>query len=120
MARVTPIARRLRREETDAEKALWFRLRGRKAGGLKFRRQFPIVGRIADFACVEARLVVELEGAIHQVPEVQERDLERSQAIAADGWLILRFTNRRVLTDIETVIKAICWEARCRGVEVRG
>jgi very-short-patch-repair endonuclease len=117
---MTPIARGLRREETDAEKALWARLRGRKAAGLKFRRQFPIVGRVADFACVEARLVLELDGAIHDLPDVQERDLRRSEAIEADGWLILRFTNRQVLGNPETVIKAICWEARCRGVEVRG
>jgi very-short-patch-repair endonuclease len=114
-SRMTPIARRLRREQTSAEKALWERLRDRKVRGLKFRRQFPIVGRVADFACLEARLAVELDGVIHESPEAQEADDERATAIEAGGWRIIRFTNRQVIDDIERVILAISWEARCRG-----
>ena len=56
------IARRLRRDMTDAERELWSRLRDRQMRGLKFRRQMPIEGFVADFACVEARLVIEVDG----------------------------------------------------------
>ncbi|MEJ7747496.1 MAG: DUF559 domain-containing protein, partial [Luteimonas sp.] len=55
-------ARALRNASTDAERHLWQQLRGRRLAGLKFRRQFPIAGYIADFACVEARLVIEVDG----------------------------------------------------------
>ena len=62
MSRI-PIARRLRRDMTDAERKLWPRLRNRQLRGLKFRRQMPIGGFIADFACVEAGLVIEVDGS---------------------------------------------------------
>jgi BirA family biotin operon repressor/biotin-[acetyl-CoA-carboxylase] ligase len=62
--RLTPIARRLRRDMTDAEILLWSRLRGQQLGA-KFTKQFPIGNAVADFACRSARLVVEIDGGQH-------------------------------------------------------
>ena len=77
MARLTGYARRLRHDHTDAERRLWHRLRGRQCGGVKFRRQHPIPPFITDFCCVEARLVVELDGSQHAA--MPEGDLRRTQ-----------------------------------------
>ena len=67
MAR-TDLARRLRREQTPAEQKLWARLRNRRLAGRKFRRQMPLGKFVADFACYDARLVVELDGGQHGAP----------------------------------------------------
>jgi very-short-patch-repair endonuclease len=59
------IAKRLRRNQTDAERVLWFQLRGRRLQGLKFKRQVPIDRYVVDFCCAEARLIIELDGGQH-------------------------------------------------------
>ena len=100
-----PIARRLRRDMTEAERKLWSRLRNRQMRGLKFRRQMPIEGFIADFACVEARLVIEVDGGQHA--EAAEADRMRSDAIESAAYLVIRFWNRDVLQNIDTVMGEI-------------
>jgi very-short-patch-repair endonuclease len=65
IGRINPHARRLRREATDAERRLWYHLRNRQLGGFKFRKQETIGSCVADFACVECRLVVEADGGQH-------------------------------------------------------
>lgn len=99
------IARRLRRDMTDAERKLWSRLRNRQVRGLKFRRQMPLEGFIADFACVEARLVVEVDGGQHA--DAMEADQLRSDAIEGAGYLVIRFWNAEVLKNIDGVIDEI-------------
>jgi very-short-patch-repair endonuclease len=94
----------MRSRPIDVEEALWWRLRGRKLGGLKFRRQHPIAGFIADFVCVEARLVVELDGKQHQGAV---RDLRRSEELFDRGFKVIRFDNERVRIDIDEVCSAI-------------
>ena len=84
---------------------LWQRLRGRKLGGLKFRRQHPIEPFIVDFACIEKHLVVELDGEYHD--HVYERDQSRQQRLEAAGWKVVRFSNADVLGDVESVAIAI-------------
>jgi very-short-patch-repair endonuclease len=84
-------ARRLRQHGTSAEEILWRELRGRRLDGWKFRRQVPIAGHIADFACISARLTVEVDGVQHL--EQVESDRERTARIAAAGYFELRFTN---------------------------
>ena len=98
-------ARRLRRDMTDAEQKLWSRLRNRQLRSMKFRRQLVIENFIADFVCVEARLVVELDGSQHA--EATEADRLRSDAIETAGYLILRFWNHDVLTNIDGVLEEI-------------
>jgi very-short-patch-repair endonuclease len=90
-------ARRLRQTQTREEAYLWAILRNRKLFGHKFRRQVPIVDFIVDFACLEARLVIEVDGGIHQHPEVAARDQLREEHLAVAGYSILRLTNEQVL-----------------------
>lgn len=106
-ARIKERARRLRREATSAEKRLWEYLRDRRLAGLKFRRQHPIGNFIVDFYCHELRLVVELEGSIHDKPEQAEYDAGRFRWLEAQGYTILRFRNEEVFEDLEGVLGRI-------------
>lgn len=104
-----PAARILRGQETPAEHLLWDALRGRQLAGLKFRRQHPIGPFDADFCCPEQRLIVELDGEIHETQ--QDRDAEREDLLRAAGYHILRFTNREVLTDLSGSLTRIQFTA---------
>ncbi len=95
-ARVTQ-ARRLRRNMTVAEDMLWRCLRGRGFEGLKFRRQVLIGPYIADFACLDRRVIIELDGRPHGEPEQQEHDRRRDAWFLANGWRVLRLDNERVI-----------------------
>jgi very-short-patch-repair endonuclease len=95
----------LRKTMTPTETRLWEYLRANRLAGLKFRRQQPIDGFIADFYCHAAGLVVELDGAVHH--HTQEYDQLRDQIIAARGLLILRFPNDEVEQATETVLEKI-------------
>ena len=98
-------ARTLRRDQTDAERKLWSMLRNRQLGGRKFRRQVPIDRYFVDFACVEAKLVVELDGGQHA--DQIAYDAERTQVIEMCGWRVIRFWNHDVLRESEGVADAI-------------
>ena len=99
------LARRLRREATDAERRLWSRLRDRQVDGVKFRRQVPIATFVADFASVEAKLVIEVDGSQHA--KAVEADRLRSDALGAAGYLVLRFWNNEVLENIDGIVREI-------------
>src|ERR1044071_114198 len=105
MAPLVATARRLRRDQTDAERKLWFRLRDRRLAGLKFRRQMPIDRYVADFCCESARLIIELDGGQHADRTVS--DAERTTALEAQGYLVLRFWNNDVLRNIDGVLQTI-------------
>ena len=104
-------ARRLRREMTDAERILWLRMRGRELLGLKFRRQHPIGRYIVDFTCLDAGLVVELDGGQHAGSVADEL---RTAFLEDAGYLVLRFWNNEVLTQTDAVLAAILAAARSR------
>ena len=104
MSRV-PIARKLRRNQTDAERTLWFRLRDRRLNGLKFRRQMPIDSYVVDFCCEASRLIIELDGGQHTARS--EEDAKRTAALEAQGYLVLRFWNNDVLENINGVVESI-------------
>ncbi|HEY1751009.1 MAG TPA: endonuclease domain-containing protein [Caulobacteraceae bacterium] len=93
----THFARDLRERSTDAEWKLWAIVRNRQLGGFKFRRQVLIDRYFADFACREARLVVEIDGSQHQ--ERIEYDAQRSATLESCGWRVIRFDNGEVLTN---------------------
>ena len=97
----------LRNNMTEAEKMLWSRLSYKQTSGFKFRRQHPINQFIVDFYCHKTKLVVELDGGIHNKREVAERDEGREQMLRNYGLEILRFKNDEVLTNIESVIASI-------------
>src|SRR5580698_3305117 len=101
----TARARALRQTSTDAEHELWSMVRNRKVAGCKFRRQVPIDRYFADLACLEARLIVELDGDQHA--DRLDYDVGRTKALEVAGWTVLRFGNRRVLTNREGVVMAI-------------
>jgi very-short-patch-repair endonuclease len=103
-------ARALRRRMTDAERVLWNHLRHRSVGGIKFRRQQPIGPFVADFACWNARLVVEIDGGQH----TGDRDAERTRAMQSEGWHVIRFWNHDVLANPDGVLLAILDTARAR------
>ena len=98
------IARTLRRRSTEAEARLWTHLRARQLEGAKFRRQMPVAGYIADFACPAARLVIELDGGQHADSTA---DAQRTAAIESAGYLVLRFWNNDVLANTEGALEDI-------------
>ena len=98
-------ARELRKQLTPAEAKLWERLRSRQLGGFKFRRQQPIGAFIADFYCASSRLIVEIDGGIHNAQ--RESDRLRVQQLTERGYQLIRFTNEEVEREIETVLGKI-------------
>lgn len=98
MPRLAPreFAPKLRRDGTDAERALWFHLRDRRLRGLKFRRQHSIGPYTVDFACIEARLIVELDGGQHL--DAVSRDAARTAFLEAQGWRVIRLWDHEALT----------------------
>ncbi|MBZ0275775.1 MAG: DUF559 domain-containing protein, partial [Anaerolineae bacterium] len=101
------LARDLRQRETPAEDILWECLRDRRLAGLKFRRQHPIANTsyVVDFFCYEHKLVVELDGEIHQ--RQRSADTQRQQEIEALGLRVVRFANDAIFHDLETVLTTI-------------
>lgn len=100
-------ARKLRLKETDAEKELWKHLCNKKINGLRFRRQHPILYFIADFFCPSAKLIVEVDGGVHNIPTQFEYDRNRDYELTAYGLKVLRFTNEEVLNNVDEVIRKI-------------
>ena len=96
-------ARALRGNMTHPERALWKELRDYKHGW-RFRRQFPIPPYIVDFACIEARLIIEVDGGQHARPGdhyLRDGELQR------EGWRVLRFWNNEILTNPQGVLRTI-------------
>lgn len=98
-------AKELRQQMTPAEKALWQRLRRKQLNGLKFRRQHPLGPFIADFYCGAHRLVIEIDGGVHDAQA--ERDQARTEQFEAYGYHVIRFTNAQIEQDIEAVLAEI-------------
>ena len=99
----TKLARHLRRVMTHAEASLWHHLRNRALMGCKFRRQHPMGPYIVDFACLEKKLVVELDGSQHG----GTKDASRTQSIEAMGYRVLRFWNNDALIQQQVVLAVI-------------
>jgi len=98
-------ARELRKHTTDAEQHLWHYLRRRQLSGYRFRRQVPICGYIADFACIEANLVIELDGGQHV--DRRSYDEHRDHRIAGEGFRVLRFWDNDVFQETQAVLRVI-------------
>jgi len=102
--RLTPVARKLRRASTEADARLWSCLRARQIEGAKFVRRYPIGPQIADFACREVRLVIELDGGQHADSTT---DAARTELIEAYGYTVIRFWNNDVLAHTGGVLEEI-------------
>ncbi|HTV87238.1 MAG TPA: DUF559 domain-containing protein [Dyella sp.] len=98
-------ARELRNTATDAERHLWRYLRRRDLAGYKFRRQYPIAGYIVDFVCIQAGLVIEIDGSQHL--SARTYDERRTRAIEASGYRVLRFWNDETLLRTDAVLEEI-------------
>jgi very-short-patch-repair endonuclease len=96
----------LRKEPSRAERALWKLLRDKQVG-VKFRRQHPIDPFIADFACIEAMLIVEVDGPSHRIEEQVAYDARRTAFLEAQGWRVLRISDDDVLSDPSGVMARI-------------
>jgi very-short-patch-repair endonuclease len=99
------LARRLRKNPTDAESRLWWCLRQKQLGGFRFRRQVPLGSYVADFVCLSEKLVIEVDGGQHA--ERIEHDEARTAWLAANGFRVLRFWNNDVLGNMEGVLQTI-------------
>ena len=96
--------RELRRNQTDAEKALWAKLRNKQFYGMKFFRQYSIGPYILDFYCPTIKLAVELDGGQHNQPENRVYDETRSEYLKTKGIEVVRFWDNEILLDMESVL----------------
>ena len=113
--RRTAFARNQRQVAGLAERRLWQRLRGTQVDGHQFRRQHPIAQYFADFACDRLRLILEIDGGVHERDDVVLRDHLRQVELEALGWTVLRFSNDDVLAHPERILAAIREHARELG-----
>lgn len=100
------MAKELRKNMTGAENALWLYLKG-GIKGLKFRRQHPIGVYIADFYCHRLKLIIEINGSIHNKTEVIDSDKTRQKELEELGYTVIRFTNEQVKSEMEVVLKDV-------------
>ncbi len=103
----TDRGRALRQSSGQATTRVWERLRGGRVDGHKFRREHAIGPFYADFACDRLRLVIEIDGGIHDLEDVKRRDSARQVALEALGWTVLRFTNDVALLEPERLVEAV-------------
>ncbi|MDQ3022345.1 MAG: endonuclease domain-containing protein [Bacteroidota bacterium] len=99
--------RKLRKQMTAAEIILWRELRGKKVNGLRFRRQHPVSRFVVDFYCHEKKLVIELDGEVHDSKEAKEKDESRTFALESLGLKVIRFRNEDVIDKLESVLEKI-------------
>ncbi len=104
---LTKRTRELRQAQTIAEKHAWYLLRDRRTLGLKFRRQVPIDDFIVDFYCDELKLVIEIDGDVHDRDAQKRRDEIRDKRLTKLGYRILRFSNALVINDPDVLIQAV-------------
>ena len=108
--RTNPHAAMLRRDMTRAERAMWFALRDRRLDGFKFRRQASMKAFVVDFLCLEARLVVEIDGGQH----TPEFDAQRTATVEGAGFEIVRFWNNDVIGNLDGVLTTLIDRLRAR------
>ena len=100
-------AEELRQDMTEAELVLWNKLRQNKLSGYRFKAQHPIKSFITDFYCHKAKLVIEIDGVIHNTKERKEYDMNRSYEFEQLGLTVLRFTNNEVINKTDWVLEQI-------------
>ena len=104
---LTDLAKDLRKKSTDVEQLLWSRLRAGLLEGMKFRRQHPIGRHIVDFVCLEKKLIIELDGGQHALPKEMEKDTQRDAWLEKEGYVVVRFWDNEVLTNLKGVLEVI-------------
>jgi very-short-patch-repair endonuclease len=102
---VTKLSRELRLNMTPAETLLWNKVSNRQFMGLRFRRQHPIHRFIVDFYCHEKRLIIEIDGGVHEKQRLYDR--RRDGELSHQGYHVIRFSNSEIKLDIETVLNRL-------------
>ncbi len=105
--KIIEMAKDLRKSMTPAENHLWQQLRRNSMNGYHFRRQHPIWRFVVDFYCHCSRLVIEIDGEVHETPEQKERDENRTYELEKLGLKVIRFTNQQVFEENALVLKTI-------------
>jgi very-short-patch-repair endonuclease len=100
-------ARRLRANVTETEILLWKRLRSIETAGTHFRRQVPIGPYVADFVCMAARLVIELDGSQHNIDAHRAKDERRTRWLESEGYRVIRFWNNDLTSNIDGVLETV-------------
>jgi very-short-patch-repair endonuclease len=100
-------ARQMRERPTKAEDILWQELRGEKIRGFQFRRQHPVGRFIFDFCCTKAKLIIEVDGSVHNDEDQRARDDARDEYLARGGYTTLRVTNKEIFDDLASVVARI-------------
>ena len=103
----TSVSRQLRANVSDAEQKLWQSLRRKQINGLRFRRQFPLGSYFADFVCLPARLVIEVDGSQHGEAKQATHDTRRTIWLERNGFRVLRFWADQVMTDLPSILNGI-------------
>jgi very-short-patch-repair endonuclease len=103
--KMTEVARQFRKEPTTSEEILWQAIRARKLDGRRFRRQQPIGVFVVDFYCSAEKLIVEVDGAIHELQ--REHDQQRQELLESLGLKMVRVTSKQVETDIDSALALI-------------
>ena len=104
---IAEAARELRQRQTEAEKILWLKLKGKQLCGVKFRRQEPIGNYIVDFVSFETKLILEIDGNPHKEMETKINDNQRTLWLQGEGFRVLRFWNADILNNVEGVLEKI-------------
>jgi very-short-patch-repair endonuclease len=110
-------SRKQRQNQTDAEKLFWHSVKAKRFSGYKFRRQFPVGPFYADFVCVEAKLVVEIDGGQHNE---NQKDITRTLFLNKNGYEVIRFWNNEILGNIEGVLLSLSLTLSRRERELKG
>jgi len=110
-------AAELRNNMTKAEQVLWEHLQKNKVGGYRFKPQHPIKFFIVDFYCHKAKLVIEIDGNIHEIQQIKERDEGRTYEINELGLKLIRFTNDEVINETKKVVEKIIEELQKTNIQ---
>ncbi len=105
--RLTILAKNLRKNSTATELKLWKYLRAKRLNSIKFKRQQPIGRYIVDFVCFERKIIIELDGGQHAQPEHMQKDIERDNYFAKQGYRVLRFWDNELFTNTRDVLETI-------------
>ncbi|MFO1013838.1 MAG: DUF559 domain-containing protein [Caulobacteraceae bacterium] len=103
----TTRARELRKDLTASEKRLWYALRPLRQRGFHFRKQHPVGHFVVDFACLSYRLLVEVDGGVHDRPERAAFDAMRDEILRRKGFRVLHFPASAVMRDVDGVVRAV-------------
>jgi len=102
-----PLARRFRKEHTRAELLLWLYLRNKQVKGIKFKRQVPIGRYIVDFASIQQKLIIEIDGGQHNEDIQKQKDNQRTQFLESQGYRVIRVWNNEIMHNIEGVVEVL-------------